>query len=176
MTTPFDLKQYYQGGGPFGRSVKSVYRYLTSNLLTGALMGDWLPFEPQSFSMVINGGGTFTGSLDLIPQSPQQNAANLAAVTPRKAVLWVLQDGTPIWNGVLWDWVPTTVLQQQLPVQGATMESILSRRIIDTDLVFTDADIFTMARGIIQFAFSKTPSGQVAGITYSPALSGITDT
>jgi hypothetical protein len=138
-------------------------------------MGDYLPLEPQSFSMVINGGGTFTGSLDLIPANPQQNLVNIQALTPRKAVLWVLQDGVPIWNGVLWDWVPTTVLQQQLPVQGATMESILGDRVIDTDLVFTGADVFTMARGICQYAFSKTPNGQVAGITYSPALSGITD-
>lgn len=175
MTTPGSLRQYYASGGPFATAKASQYRYLTSNLLSGALMGDWLPVEPQNFSQVINGGGTFTGSLDLIPGSPVQNAVNLAAVTPRKAVLWVLQDGVPIWNGVLWDWVPTTVLQQQLPVQGQTMEFILGMRIIDTDLVFTGMDVFDMARGIIQFAFSKTPNGQVAGITYSAAESGITD-
>ncbi len=175
MTTPLALQQYYRTGGPFASAKKSEYLYLTSNILSGALMGDWLPFEPQSFSMVINGGGTFTGSLDLIPQSPQQNAANLAAITPRKAILWVLQDGVPIWNGQMPDWVPTTVLQQQLPIQAATMEAILGGRIIETDLVFTDADIFTMARGIIQYAFSKGPGYQVAGITYSAALSGVTD-
>jgi len=173
---PGALQQYYASGGPFASAKSSEYRYLCTSILSGALMGDWLPMEPQSFGVVINGGGTFAGSLDLIPGSPQQNAVNLQAITPRKAVLWVLQDGVPIWNGVLWDWVPTTVLQQQLPVQGATMESILSRRIIDTDLTFTSADIFTMARGICQYAFSKTPNGQVAGITYSSALSGITDT
>jgi hypothetical protein len=174
MTNPA-LKQYYQSGGPFASAARSEYRYLTTSILSGTLLGDWLPVEPESFSMVINGGGTITASLDLIPQSPQQNLTNILACTPRKAVLWVLQDGVPIWNGILWDWVPTTILQQQLPFQGATMESILSDRIIDTDLVFTDADVFTMARGIIQFAFSKTPNGQVAGITYSSAMSGITD-
>ncbi len=173
--TGVDLQQYYKSGGPFASARQSSYRYLCSNVLSGALMGDWLPLEVQSFSMVINGGGKFSGSLDLIPGSPVQNAANLAAITPRKAVLWCLQDGVPIWNGVLWDWVPSTVLQQQLPIQAATMEWILSKRIIDTDLVFTSADIFTMARGIIQFAFNKTPNGQVAGITYSAALSGVTD-
>ena len=173
MTTPDPLRKL---GGQFASATPSDYRYLTTNLISGALMGDWLPLEPQSFSMTINGGGTFTGSLSLIPGSPQQNATNLAAITPRKAVLWVLQDGVPIWSGVLYDWVPTTILQQQLPIQGATMESILSRRIIDTDLVYTSADVFDMARGICQFAFSKTPNGQVAGITYSSAESGIVDT
>jgi hypothetical protein len=61
------------------------------------------------------------------------------------------------------------------------MDSILAHRIIDTDLVFTNTDIFDMARGIIQFALTKSPPGagssaEVAGITYSQGMSGITDT
>ena len=175
MTTPAAVR-YYASGGPFQSARASSYRYLTTSILSGVLMGDWLPVEPQSFSMVINGGGTISASLDLIPASPQQNLVNLQAITPRKSVLWVLQDNVPIWNGILWDWVPTTILQQQLPFQGATMESILSRRIINTDLVFTDTDVFDMARAICQFAFSQSPNGQVAGITYPAAESGITDT
>jgi hypothetical protein len=169
------LQQFYASGGPFANARPSSYRYLTTNCLTGTLMGDYLPIEPQSFSRTINSSGTFTGSLSLIPSSPQQNAANLAAITPRKAVLWVLQDGTPVWNGILSDQVPTTILQNQVPVQASTMEWILSKRIIDSDLVYTNADVFDMARGIIQFAFSKTPNGQVAGITYTAGESGITD-
>ncbi len=175
MTAQGALQQFYASGGPFASATPSQYRYLTSNVLSGALMGDYLPLEPQSFSQVINGGGTFTGSLDLIPSQPQQNAANLAAITPRKAVLWCLQDGVPIWAGILWDWVPTTILQNQVPVQASTMEFLLGKRIIDTDLVFTGADVFDMARGVVQFAFSKTPAGQVAGVTYAAGESGIID-
>lgn len=168
------LQQYYASGGPFGSARKSEYRYLATNVMTGALLGDYLPMEPQNFSQVINGGGTFTGSLDLIPGSPQQNLVNIQALTPRKAVIWVLQDGVPIWCGTQPDWVPTTVLQQQLPVQASTMEWLLSKRLITTDLVFTGADVFDMARGIVQYAFSLTPNGQVAGITYTTAESGVT--
>jgi hypothetical protein len=147
-------------------------------------MGDYLPIEPQSFSDVINGGGTFTGSLDLIGGVSQQagaenlavqNAANIAAITPRKAMMWALQDGTPVWGGILWDWAPTTILQSQMPVQAATLDFLLGKRIIETDLVFTNADVFDMARGIVQYAFGKGPGYQVAGVTYSAALSGITD-
>lgn len=184
MTTPFNLRQYYASGGPFGTAVQTDYRYLTTSVLSGTLMGDYLPVEPQSFSDVINGGGTFTGSLDLItgivsPQGgfeslSQQDTANVDAVTPRKAMLWALQDGTPIWAGILWDWVPTTILQQQLPVQAATLDFLLGRRIIETDLAFTNADVFDMARGIVQYAFGKGPGYQVAGVTYSAAMSGVT--
>lgn len=183
MTTP-NLRQYYASGGPFGTAVQTDYRYLCTNVLSGTLLGDYLPVEPQSFSDVINGGGTFTGSLDLIAGVSQQaggenlaaqDAANVAAITPRKGMLWVLQDGTPIWGGILWDWVPTTILQWQMPVQGATLDFLLGRRIIETDLVFTNADVFDMARGIVQYAFGKGPGYQVAGVTYSNALSGVTD-
>jgi hypothetical protein len=184
MTTPFNLRQYYASGGPFGSAVQTDYRYLCTNVLSGALMGDYLPMEPQSFSDVINGGGTISTNLDLItgvitPQGfenlSQQDIVNLAAVTPRKAMMWVLQDGTPVWSGILWDWVPTTILQQQLPIQGATLDFLLSRRIIETDLVFNDYDVFDMARAIVQYAFSKGPGYQVAGVTYSAAESGIID-
>jgi hypothetical protein len=170
------LQQFYASGGPFANATPSQYRYLTTRVLDGVLMGDYLPLEPQSFSRTINSSGTFTGSLNLIPSSPQQNAANLAAITPRKAVLWVLQDGTPIWNGILWDWTPTTILQNQVPVQAATLESLLQKRLISTSLTYTSTDVFDMARGIVQYAFSKTPNGQVAGITYTAGESGITDT
>jgi hypothetical protein len=181
---PFNLKQYYASGGPFGSAVQTDYRYLTTSVLSGALMGDYLPMEPQSFSDVINGGGTFTGSLNLVAgvsqqagaeNLTQQNQASIAAATPRKAMLWALQDGTPVWSGILWDWVPTTILQAQMPVQGATLDFLLSRRFIETDLVFNAYDVFDMARAIVQYAFSKGPGYQVAGVTYSTAKSGITD-
>ena len=83
--------------------------------------------------------------------------------------------------GIQWDWIPQSVLQQQLSIQASTIDSILAHRIIDTDLVFTSTDVFDMARTIIQFALSKTPAGagstaQVAGITYTQGPSGIVDT
>ncbi len=174
MTTPAGLRQYYASGGPHATAVPGDYRYRTQDVLTGAAMGDYLPMEPQSFSDVINGGGTFAGSLNLIPGSPQQNKANITAITPRKAMLFVLQDGVPVWAGILWDWVPSTVLQVQVPVQAATLDFLLGRRIIETSLVYTSADVFDMARGIVQYAFGKGAGYQVAGLTYTTAMSGIT--
>ena len=45
--TAANLQQYYASGGPFATARAGDYRYLTTGMLTGALMGDWLPFEPQ---------------------------------------------------------------------------------------------------------------------------------
>ena len=137
----------------------STYRYLSTSVIDGSLLGDWLPIEPESFSRVINGSGTFTGYLNLIPGDPKQNAVNITALTPRKAHLWVLQDGVPIWDGIQFDWIPQSVLQQQLQIQASTTDSILAHRIIDTDLTFTNTDVFDMARGIIEFALTKSPPG-----------------
>ena len=36
---------------------------MTSNLLTGKIMGDWLPITGQNFARQINAVGTFTGAL-----------------------------------------------------------------------------------------------------------------
>ena len=41
MSTP--LQQYYASGGPFREARQSTYRYLATNVLSGALMGDCLP-------------------------------------------------------------------------------------------------------------------------------------
>ena len=38
---------------------------MTSNLLTGKIMGDWLPITGQNFARQINAVGTFTGALNL---------------------------------------------------------------------------------------------------------------
>jgi hypothetical protein len=166
------LLAYYATGGPFASAARSEYRYLCTNILTGAIVGDYLPLEVQSFSAVINGGGTFTGSLDAAPTA-QENLQNIAALNPRKTILWCLQNNVPVWNGQLNAWNPTTVLQQQLPVQASTLETLLGGRVITSDLVFTDVDVCDMARGIVQYAFGLSPNGQVAGITYSNVESGI---
>ncbi len=60
-----------------------------------------------------------------------------------------------------------------MPVQAATVEWLLSKRIIEEDLVFTNADVCDIARAIVQYGFSKSPNGEVAGITYSTVESGI---
>jgi hypothetical protein len=174
VITNAQLLAIYASGGQFAAAAQSQYRYLSTNILTGAIAGDYIPLEVQSFSAVINGGGTFTGSLDGT-NDPAQNLQNIAALNPRKNILWALQDNVPIWNGQVNAWNPSTVLQQQLPVQASTLEALLTGRFITSDLAFVNADVFDMARGIVQYAFSMTPSGQVAGITYTAGESGITD-
>jgi len=159
-----------------GQYTPSTWRYLTTDMITGRLLGDWLPLTVQNFSRQINTAGPFTGSLNLISTNGAQNAASRQAILPRRSVLWAFQDNVPVWNGPIWDWQPTSVLDSTVQFSAASMESILQHRVVDQTFNFTNADVFDMFRALVQFAFSKQPNGFVAGVTYSAAMSGITDT
>jgi hypothetical protein len=142
------------------------------------VIGDWLPIAPQSFTRQINTSGTGTCDLDLISNNDLENRTNLAAVLPRKSVLWVLQDDAVVWNGIIWDWAVQTILGGVLPLSCATMESILAHRLLQQTFTFTNEDVFDMFRTLVQYALSPAAgrNAQVAGISYTSNQSGIRDT
>ena len=160
----------------------SDFRFLTTNLITGQVLGDWLPITAESLQRQINTTGTGTVSLNLISTNDQENAANLAAVPPRKSVLWCLQDNAVIWNGINWDWNHTSILDGTLPLGCSTLESIFAHRVINTTFTLTNYDIFDMVRYLVNYALTKRVSGapancaQVAGFSVSSGESGIRDT
>jgi hypothetical protein len=152
----------------------SGYRFLTTNILSGALMGDWLPITGQTFTRTINATGTGTCVLNQTG-NPVVDAANVAAVLPRRAVLWVLQDGAVIWNGLITDWQHQSILDGTLPLNCADLSFIMGVRIINTTLTYDNADIFDVARNLIGYALGKSPNGGIANLTFSGGESGITD-
>jgi hypothetical protein len=152
----------------------SGYRFLTTNLLTGALMGDWLPITGQTFTRTLNATGTGTCVLNETG-NPTVDAANVAAVTPRKSVLWVLQDGAVIWSGQVLDWPHQSILDGTLPLNCADLSNLMSQRIINTTLTYTSEDVFDVARGLIGYALGKSPNGGAANLTFSGGESGIVD-
>lgn len=153
----------------------STYRYMATNLLSGVIVGDWLPITPTGLSRTINTVGTFTGALSLAAgNSAQENRAYLAAVEPEKSVLWVFQDQAPVWVGILWDQPHQSVLDNTMPLSASTPESLFSHRQISDDLVFTDVDIFDLFRSLATYALSKTPNGAMAGFTMGSNQAGIT--
>jgi len=172
MTTPATLAVAQRA-----TKAQSSYRYLVTNLLTGALVADWIPLVVSSCSRQLNGIGTLTGTLTLDQANPRLNSIYIAAMEPRKSVLWVLQDNKPIWNGIIWNWSPETILNgAPLPIGASTIESLFQYRQISDDLSFTNADILDIFRGLIAYAVAKQPNGQVSGLTVQPTESGITDT
>jgi hypothetical protein len=154
----------------------SVFRYVTTNLLSGEILSENLPLTVQSFGREINTSGTCTASLNLTG-SAAQNAANIAAVMPRRSVLWIFQDDAVVWNGIIWDWNHQSIASGVLPLGCSTLESLMAHRVQNKTVTYAAEDIFDMFRDLMQtYALAKLPNGQIAGLTYSENESGVTDT
>ena len=154
----------------------SSYRYVATNVLTGALMADSLPLVVNSASMAINGVGKLQGYLPL--QVGSGARAFVRALVPDQTYLWMLQDGYPIWSGLFADSNHTTIKDGRFPVTAYTPEAILQAREIRDALSYTNVDIFDVPRALVAYGFSpdRGPNAGLAGLVLSQAKAGVTDT
>lgn len=155
----------------------STYRYAATNVLTGQLLWDDLPLKVSSCSRVINGVGQLSGYLDLQADTAL-NRTYMNALTPRKAFLWVLQDGFPVWVGQVTDTPHRSILDHQLPVVAKTPENIFAGRRITGALAFVNTDLFDIARGLIRYGMDPRlgPNAQIPQLSLQTGLAGETDT
>lgn len=155
----------------------STYRYFTTNILTGAVGADTLPLHVSSFSRNLgNVGqpGMLTGYLDLGSLPAAVQSSYLGALEPRRTLLWVEQDGLPVWCGVLWDWPVTTVVTNQLPIQATEIGSLFGRRQVRADQTFSaGTDLFAVVQGLLNYTLAKT-NGGVSGLVVGTATAGTT--
>jgi len=241
----------------------STYRFLSTNLLTGAVLADTLPIVGQSCTRQINSVGSFTGSIALptayqmtyggftilnqgtpvtssyfivtnsdaalitpgqlfqitsgaaaggtvytatsvgasafgytninfapplltgqflsasdtitmlafTAQSAYQVRQWMEALEPWKSVLWVLQDGVPVWNGPVAGQPNQTITDGQAQIQAASMEEMFKHRQISDNLIFDGVDVFQIFTQEMAYATGK-PYGAIAGLLPTTALSG----
>ncbi len=136
----------------------STYRYMATDVVTGRLLADTVPLHVSSFGVNLGGvgqPGTLSGYLDLGVLSSKQQATFLAALEPRKTMLWALQDNQPVWGGPLWDWPVTSVQSMQLPVQAKEVGSLFAKRQIRTNLTYAGVDILDVVRNLLSYAVTK---------------------
>jgi hypothetical protein len=166
----------------------NVYRFITSDIITGEILADNLPMIGQSATRQINNVGSFQGYLALQTASSQLlelgiDTATIAdmtnawvnACTPWKTLIWILQDGQPIFNGPITAWSPDSIMDGQLPIQAASMEQMFDERVNSDTLTYTDLDIFEIFRQELQYALGKTPNGNIAGTGQYANTSGVVD-
>jgi hypothetical protein len=151
----------------------SEYRYLSTSLLSGALLGDWLPITPQSLARQVNGTGQFQGALNLTAGNAAEQVAWRNSIVNRARVLWALVNAVPVWNGILWDWQPQSVLDGTMPFIASTMDSIAGYRVIADDLNFVGMDVFDIFRSLLNYALTKDIDCSVAGIVNGSNEAGI---
>ena len=132
----------------------STYTYATTDLISGKILADSLPLAVQSFGMQLNGSGTLTGTLNL-NELYAVNAPAVAALECRRAVLWALQDGYPVWAGVVWDWPDMSRAQGTLPISAQTIDSLWSHRLITDTLQYPQVDLFQAFIDLVTYGTSK---------------------
>jgi hypothetical protein len=142
------------------------WKYAATDLLTGRVLADSLPLTVQTFSMALNGTGTLSGSLSL-DQAPQVNTPLVAAVQPRRAVLWAIADGFPAWCGIVTDWPDTSRAQGTVPVTAQTLDWLFTKRRITDTLEYPQVDVFTAFTDLLRYGMTKD-SGYISPV--SPAV------
>lgn len=155
----------------------SGYRFVSTDTLTGQVLCDDLPLVGQSASRQINNIGQFSGSLTLAQNvTPAQRSYWINSMLPYKSILWILQNGVPIWNGPVTGLPHDSLSGGNLPVQAATMEQFFNYRQITDDLTYTNTDVFEIFRQELQYALSKTPNGMISGSGTFQNQAGVVDT
>lgn len=149
----------------------STYRYFATDLISGALRADTIPLHVDSFSRYLGGvgqPGQLSGKLDLGALPSQSNL--LAALEPRKSLLWVMQDNYPVWAGVVWDWDHQSAASNELSIAAKEIGSLFQRREVRADQSWT-ADQFDVIRNLVNYATGKA-SGGIAQLVHSTNTSG----
>lgn len=132
----------------------STYTYIATDLITGQVLDDDLPLNVQSFSMQLNGSGSLSGQLNL-NEMYTVNTPAVTALECRRAVLWVLQNGYPVWAGVVWDWPDQSRQQGTLPISAQTLDSVWSHRLITDTLEYPQVDLFQAFLDLLTYGMSK---------------------
>lgn len=135
----------------------SRYTYTATDLISGKVLADDLPLDVQSFGMQLNGTGSLTGKLRL-NEIYSINAPAVAALECRRAVLWALQDGYPVWAGVVWDWPDTTRADGVLQINAQSLDSVWSHRLITDTLQYSQVDLFQVFIDLLVYGTSKMSS------------------
>lgn len=152
----------------------STYRYVTTSILSGRTLATDIPLVVSAASRVIGGIGRLDGYLPLDQANPAATTGYLNALIPDQAMLWMLQDGYPIWCGPVVDSPHQSIDSHQYPITAYTPESILQNRLITGALNYT-GDVFDTARALVTYATApaRGPNAQIAGLYLDALESGI---
>jgi hypothetical protein len=129
--------------------------YTATDIITGEILADAIPLTVQSLTRQVNAAGTLTGSLALT-DTTAATQPYVEALEATRCVLWALQDGFPVWSGIVWDWPHQSVTPPAvLPLQAQTLESLFARRVVTDTLSYPGIDVFKVFSDLLSYGMSK---------------------
>jgi hypothetical protein len=151
------------------QTTPTTYRYLLADLVTNQILAE-LPLTGVSFTSVLNGAGSFSGTM-LVTDATQSYLNIWGATQPARTALYVERfsdGGTPtlVWGGIIWarDYNSTT---QHITLNASEFESYFDRRKIIAvsgatgSQVYKNADPLLIARTLIQNAQVATATANI---------------
>jgi len=147
------------------------YRYLFADIRSASEPAE-LPLRGVTYERVLNGEGTWRGSLPL-GAAEVDVLDPISATEPGRSTLYVERDGQLVYGG--------PVLRRryasdnrELELQGKTFENLLARRTIYPSAIFENVEIFAVVRSLVA-SLTAREYGAIA-LEVSTASTGVTMT
>lgn len=129
------------------------YRYSIHDASTGLMLCE-APFSGVTFSRVLSGVGTFTGTMPL--WQPDATVANLGidpANADREVVVW--RDDVAIWNGPITS-VDPDITSDTFTVTAREAVWYYTKRTLEVNKSYDGTDVLDVARDLDSYARTKT--------------------
>jgi hypothetical protein len=122
-----------------------VYGYFTTDLVTGATLGE-IPVSGVSLDCQLNSAGNMTASGNL--DDPRiSNADFIARTIPGRTAFWAYRNNQIVWGGIIWtrQWQSKG---KSFSITGQTFESYASRR-FPRSVIQTDTQVYNSGQCFI---------------------------
>lgn len=147
----------------------AAYRYLVADLLTDTLKEE-MPFEDVQYGDVLNAPGSFSGKLPLsVMNANGFEKVTRANLDPGRTALYVERDGVLVWGGIIWT-AQADDSSFTLTIGAEGFWSYFRRRMLRTSKVYTNADMLSIPRDLVNYAQSVT--GGNIGVTVGSETTG----
>lgn len=151
----------------------SDYTYLATDALTGAIVGE-LPLTGVSYATAVNGFGQMTAKIPLSGVAIDKRRECVNGSIPGRTLLDIYRDGQHVWGGFLWG--RKYAVGGGFDLDGAEVLSYLDHVFVTEALTYTDEDLFTIVRGVVDYALGKAGAWSDLTDPNPSALAGVTRT
>jgi hypothetical protein len=136
------------------------YTFVTTDLITGHVI-DELPLIGVQFGTVLNGIGSFTGKIPMTTDSNLRKRGLIGACEPARTGLYALQNGLPVWAGIIWTRSYDSQMKQ-ITIGASEVMSYFQHRYITSTIDYQNIEQCAVVRDFF-LTFGHITHGSFAG-------------